>query len=142
MAYRAVMTPVEGTILTVVREAAEAVLKKRNELNTIEDVMVVYLDEAKKSLENTPELLPVLKQAGVVDSGGAGFIKIIEGMLLAIQGEMIPMEEERMVDTNHHMAQNIEDAEITFAYCTEFIVKLDDYETFDRKLKKYLNEYG
>ncbi|MGI6359924.1 MAG: DAK2 domain-containing protein [Acholeplasmatales bacterium] len=91
MAYRAVMTPVEGTILTVVREAAEAVLKKRNELNTIEDVMVVYLDEAKKSLENTPELLPVLKQAGVVDSGGAGFIKIIEGMLLAIQGEMIPI---------------------------------------------------
>ena len=79
MAYRAVMTPVEGTILTVVREAAEAVLRKRNEFKTIEDVMVVYVDEAKKSLENTPELLPVLKQAGVVDSGGAGFIKIIEG---------------------------------------------------------------
>lgn len=143
MAYRAVMTPVEGTILTVVREAAEAVLKKRNELNTIEDVMVVYLDEAKKSLENTPELLPVLKQAGVVDSGGAGFIKIIEGMLLAIQGEMIPMEEERMVDTNHHMAQNIEDAEITFAYCTEFIVKLDDYETFDQEnLRNILMNMG
>ncbi len=132
MAYRAVMTPVEGTILTVVREAAEAVLKKRNELNTIEDVMVVYLDEAKKSLENTPELLPVLKQAGVVDSGGAGFIKIIEGMLLAIQGEMIPMEEERVVEAGH-FAHNIEDAEITFAYCTEFIVKLDEHETFDQE---------
>ncbi len=142
MAYRAVMTPVEGTILTVVREAAEAVLRRRNEFKTIEDVMVVYVDEAKKSLENTPELLPVLKQAGVVDSGGAGFIKIIEGMLLAIQGEMIPMEEERVVEPGH-FAHNIEEAEITFAYCTEFIVKLDEHETFDQEnLRNILMNMG
>ena len=143
MAYRAVMTPVEGTILTVVREAAEAVLKKRPQLKTIEDVLTVYLEEAKISLDNTPELLPVLKQAGVVDSGGAGFIKIIEGMLLALQGEMIPMEEERVVEPGHFMGHDVEEADITFAYCTEFIVKLDQHETFDQdNLRNILMNMG
>ena len=119
MAYRAVMTPVEGTILTVVREAAEAVLKKRKQLRTIEDVLVVYLEQANLSLERTPELLPVLKEAGVVDSGGAGFIKIIEGMLSAVRGEAIEEAPETVMaqsldhdDHGHFLGQGIEQAEI------------------------------
>ena len=80
MAYRAVMDPVEGTILTVVRESAERVLKDQKKYTSIEDVLKAYLMQAKETLIKTPELLPVLKEAGVVDSGGAGFIKIIEGI--------------------------------------------------------------
>ncbi len=136
MAYKAVMTPVEGTILTVVREAAEAVLKRREEFKTVEEVLTVYLEEARISLDNTPELLPVLKEAGVVDSGGAGFIRIIEGMLWALQGQMLPLDTEPISSQSEHeghfMGQGIETADIQFGYCTEFIVKLDDQESFDK----------
>ena len=150
MAYRAVMTPVEGTILTVVREAAEAVLKKRKQLRTIEDVLVVYLEQANLSLERTPELLPVLKEAGVVDSGGAGFIKIIEGMLSAVRGEVIEEAPETVMaqsldhdDHGHFLGQGIEQAEIQYGYCTEFIVKLDSIENFDQEnLKNILINMG
>src|SRR5690606_34934636 len=93
MAYRAVMDPVEGTILTVVRESAERVLQEQKNLTSIEDVLKVYLTQAKETLNKTPELLPVLKEAGVVDSGGAGFIKIIEGMVMALEGQILSEEE-------------------------------------------------
>ncbi|HKL61457.1 MAG TPA: DAK2 domain-containing protein [Acholeplasma sp.] len=146
MAYRAVMTPVEGTILTVVREAAEQVLREKKNLRSIEDVLQCYLTQAKVSLDNTPELLPVLKQAGVVDSGGAGFIKIIEGMLLAAQGQLLALEQEQAVEHNHEegfQGRNIEDADIQFGYCTEFIVKLHDQEDFDQEnLKNILLSMG
>ncbi|NLN50275.1 MAG: DAK2 domain-containing protein [Acholeplasmataceae bacterium] len=146
MAYKAVMTPVEGTILTVVREAADAVLRKRNEIETIEDVLTIYLDQANETLENTPELLPVLKEAGVVDSGGAGFIKIIEGMLLAIQGDMISADAEipiHAVSSPEPMIHDIETADIKFGYCTEFIVKLEDQGNFNSEnLKNILNNMG
>lgn len=150
MAYRAVMTPVEGTILTVVREAAEAVLKKRKQLRTIEDVLVVYLEQANLSLERTPELLPVLKEAGVVDSGGAGFIKIIEGMLSAVRGETIEEAPETVMaqslDHDEHgrfMGQGVEQADIQYGYCTEFIVKLNSVENFDQdNLKNILMNMG
>ena len=78
MAYRAVMDPVEGTILTVVRESAEKVLREQSNLKSVEDVIRTYLEQAKETLAKTPELLPVLKDAGVVDSGGAGFIKLLK----------------------------------------------------------------
>src|SRR5690554_7807276 len=93
MSYRAVMDPVEGTILTVVRESAEKVLHERKNLNSVEDVLKAYLMQAKETLIKTPELLPVLKEAGVVDSGGAGFIKIIEGMLMALEGQFLSEQE-------------------------------------------------
>lgn len=136
MAYRAVMTPVEGTILTVVREAAEQVLRERKNLRTIEDVLQCYLTQAKVSLDKTPDLLPVLKQAGVVDSGGAGFIKIIEGMLLAAQGQLLALEQEQVVEHHHEegfQGKNIENVDIHFGYCTEFIVKLHNQEDFDQE---------
>ena len=81
VAYKAVMTPVEGTILTVMREAGEKVDETRNDFSDIESVLVKYVEYAEVSLANTPNILPVLKDAGVVDSGGAGFLKVIKGML-------------------------------------------------------------
>jgi len=89
MAYRAVMDPVEGTILTVVRESAEKVVRESSSLNSVEEVLKLYLEQARETLIKTPELLPVLKEAGVVDSGGAGFIKIIEGWVMALEGQML-----------------------------------------------------
>jgi hypothetical protein len=137
MAYRAVMTPVEGTILTVVREAAEHVLRERKSLKSVEDVLNCYLAQARVSLDRTPELLPVLKQAGVVDSGGAGFIKIIEGMLLATQGRTLTLQQEVQQELQHEegfKGQNIEDFNIEFGYCTEFIVKLHNQNDFDQEV--------
>jgi len=134
MAYRAVMDPVEGTILTVVREAAERVLRDKSKYDSIENVMKAYLQQANKTLEETPNLLPVLKEAGVVDSGGAGFIKIVEGMIMALEGQEITELQQEDNAKDYHGAHNLGDVEITFGYCTEFIIKLEDYESFDQSL--------
>ena len=80
VAYKAVMRPVEGTILTVIREASEAVVKYAKEGMDIEDVFSYFVKEAEDSLERTPELLPVLKEVGVVDSGGAGLLLVFTGV--------------------------------------------------------------
>lgn len=139
MAYRAVMDPVEGTILTVVRESAERVLRERAKINSVEDVLKVYLKQAKATLLKTPDLLPVLKEAGVVDSGGAGFIKIIEGWVSALQGEEInelylTPDTFDHPHTDHQGAHVLGDIDIKYGFCTEFIVKLFDWEKFDEKL--------
>jgi len=147
MAYRAVMDPVEGTILTVVREAAEKVLEEENNLHTIEEVMDLYVRQAHETLERTPEILPVLKEAGVVDSGGAGFIKIIEGMQMALNGQMLTEVDAQPIATqmpefvDNHAFESLQD--IKFAYCTEFIVKLFDQDKFnDTQIKKPLMQMG
>ncbi len=147
MAYHAVMDPVEGTILTVVREAAEKVLEEENNLHTIEEVMDLYVRQAHETLERTPEILPVLKEAGVVDSGGAGFIKIIEGMQMALNGQMLTEVDAQPVATqmpefvDNHAFESLQD--IKFAYCTEFIVKLFDQDKFnDTQIKKPLMQMG
>jgi len=88
-AYSAVMCPVEGTILTVFREATEAVLKKVNENSTINEFYETHLAQAVKTLTNTKNLLPVLKEAGVIDSGGAGYVYIVKGMIKCLDGEEI-----------------------------------------------------
>lgn len=140
MAYRAVMDPVEGTILTVVRESAEKVLQERNNLNSVEEVLKMYLTQAKETLIKTPELLPVLKEAGVVDSGGAGFIKIIEGWVMALDGQELTEEflagSANFVENDHTGAQALGDIDIKFGYCTEFIVKLHDYTKFNEDFMK------
>lgn len=120
VAYKAVMEPVEGTILTVVREAAQKVIEKAN-YNSLEELMEDYIKEAHKSLDNTPNLLPVLKEAGVVDSGGAGFTKVAEGMLMALKGEILESAEEE-TEASHEGAQKNIEANIKYGYCTEFIV--------------------
>lgn len=122
-AYKAVMKPVEGTILTVAREAAEYASLKVNKKSTIEDYFNYYLKEAKESLERTPELLAVLKEAGVIDSGGAGYIYIIEGMVRALKGEFV---KETPIELQTYSFKSNFDAhtDLTYGYCTEFILQL------------------
>jgi DAK2 domain fusion protein YloV len=129
IAYKAVMAPVEGTILTVVREAAENTEAHLNEFDTIDALLEFYYNEAEKTLANTPELLPVLKEAGVVDSGGAGFCKIIEGMLMALKGEILEAKEAKPQEDEANDAAQ----EIKFAYCTEFILDLRKPDTFEER---------
>lgn len=129
-AYKAVMKPTEGTILTVAREAAEKMKLICNSRMTIEEFFEEYIAEAKKSLDNTPNLLPVLKEAGVIDSGGAGYVCIIEGMLKALKGEIITFEEVE-TDLERHVAQFTvsKDEEEQKGYCTEFVLELDSEKT-------------
>jgi uncharacterized protein len=139
MAYRAVMDPVEGTILTVVRESAEKVVRESSKINSVEEVLRIYLEQARETLIKTPELLPVLKEAGVVDSGGAGFIKIIEGWVMALEGQMLnEAEVQSQPQTREHYqgAENLGAFDIKFGYCTEFIVKLHKPEKFNEKFMK------
>ena len=147
MAYRAVMDPVEGTILTVVRESAEKVLVEKKHLSSVEDVLKIYLEQAKETLIKTPDLLPVLKEAGVVDSGGAGFIKIIEGMIMALEGNMLSEAEIAQMPQakeHYHGAEALGvGVDIKYGYCTEFIVKLHHPDKFDDKfMKDPLNQMG
>ncbi|MBE6137125.1 MAG: DAK2 domain-containing protein [Erysipelotrichaceae bacterium] len=135
-AYSVVSNPTEGTILTIMREAGEEAYSKLDSSTTMEEYLVHYLKSANSSLERTPELLPVLKKAGVIDSGGAGFILIIEGMLRAITGDVIegPTAYDnapKAVNTSGFNA----DSELTYGYCTEFILQLQNskvnVESFD-----------
>ena len=124
IAYKAVMRPVEGTILTVIRESAEAVVKYAKKGKTIEDVFSYFVKQAEESLERTPELLPVLKEVGVVDSGGAGLVLILTGFMSAIAGDEI-----QKVDVFEHVekaASEVETDEEGFGYCTEFILRLEE----------------
>lgn len=153
-AYSAIMKPVEGTILTVARESADAALKKAEESNNIITVMEELLKVSKKSLENTPNLLAVLKEVGVVDSGGQGLVYIYEGFLSALTGEEIVEDEEldlsELVRAEHHRtsahdAVNTQDIE--FGFCTEIMVRLGEGETVDSEFdydefRNYLNELG
>lgn len=143
VAYKAVMRPVEGTILTVIREASDYTLDytKNKEDISLDEVMIKLVEEAKASLVRTPELLPVLKEVGVVDSGGAGLVYILEGFLKALQGEMI-LRDESVVETTS-AASGVENDE--FGYCTEFIIRLDEntLATFsESKFKKSLGRLG
>jgi len=125
VAYKAVVRPVEGTILTVVREASES-LHEQASINSIsiEKAFDILIAEAKSSLKRTPDLLPILKEVGVIESGGAGLIKILEGMRKALSGEIIERNEATSVVNNPLTAAgaSIEDEE--FGYCTEFIMSL------------------
>ena len=117
-AYHAVLKPVEGTILTVAREASERAYKQIKKNDSLEKYFEIYLKEANDSLNRTPELLPVLKEAGVVDSGGAGFICVIEGMQKYLNGEEIKdvevVQEQATVNRGSFNAHS----KLEFGYCT------------------------
>lgn len=130
VAYKAVMEPVEGTILTVVREAAQKMENEKN-IESLEDLLERYIAQARVSLANTPNLLPVLKDAGVVDSGGAGFLKVAEGMLLAVKGTILADSNETTANTS--AAQTEIEADIKYGYCTEFIIELRDGVVFNEE---------
>ena len=137
VAYKAVMKPVEGTILTVIRESSNALLNYVNDNEvSLEKAMDYFLEEANASLNRTPELLPVLKEVGVVDSGGAGLCTIIYGMNQALKGNFIEKNQVEAVSEGPDktaLASFKEDDE--FGYCTEFIMRLGP-----DSVKKVFNE--
>ena len=125
VAYKAVVHPVEGTILTVIRESSHVLHKSVKEGMSIEKAMDILIKEAKESLKRTPDLLPILKEVGVIDSGGAGLIKIFEGMRSALDGNVIERSQATSTDKDNPLiaaGAAMEDEE--FGYCTEFIMSL------------------
>ena len=125
VAYKAVIRPVEGTILTVVRESSQYLYNNVKPSYTIEKAMELLIKEGKESLKRTPELLPILKEVGVVDSGGTGLIYIYEGMLAAVQGNFIERSQATATDAdNPIIAAGAAMDEEEFGYCTEFIMSL------------------
>ena len=129
VAYKAVMRPIEGTVLTVIREAAQALVEHANEMKTIEQAMAYLIKEAKASLKRTPELLPVLKEVGVVDSGGAGLLYILEGFQLGLLNKVVERVEISQIHTEAPVMAGAEieqdDDEESYGYCTEFLLRLE-----------------
>ncbi len=132
VAYKAVMKPVEGTILTVIREASTALMEQVTPNTSIEKCFDILLKEARASLKRTPDLLPVLKEVGVVDSGATGLIKILEGFQSAILGKIVERQQATAFDDEKSAAGSAESDE--FGYCTEFILRLDDGNNPDKKV--------
>ncbi|HES3221307.1 DAK2 domain-containing protein [Streptococcus pyogenes] len=140
VAYKAVMKPVEGTILTVSRGAATAALKKADLTDDAVEVMQAALDGAKGALAKTPDLLPVLKEVGVVDSGGQGLVFIYEGFLSALNGDYVtsadfkatPANMSEMISAEHHksVVGHVATEDITYGYCTEIMVALKQGPTY------------
>lgn len=132
-AYHAVIEPTEGTMLTVMREATEAV--SGNTYPSVDALLEAFVEKARETLNRTPEMLPVLKKAGVVDSGGAGLICIMDGMLRCLRGEMV--DEATDFAMLHHEPQTAaldlslfnEDSVLDFGYCTELLLQLQRCKT-------------
>jgi uncharacterized protein len=139
-AYKSVMNPVEGTILTVAREATEHCEKVIKATDSIETVFETYIKAAHKSLENTPNLLDKLREAGVVDSGGAGYVLIAEGMYQALLGKPVERKDLSSDYISDSAAMHIEHDE--FGYCTEFIIRSTSDEDVEAILRSQLPSLG
>ncbi|MEL7646948.1 MAG: DAK2 domain-containing protein [Sedimentibacter sp.] len=124
-AYKAVMRPVEGTILTVARETAEKAMASYAEYESADEFLEMLIEQAKNTLNRTPEMLKVLKQADVVDAGGKGLVFLLEGALAALKGVELKQEksEQKVTDTAVELEEFSSEDEIIFAYCTEFFIK-------------------
>ena len=156
-AYKAVMKPKEGTILTVAKGMADKALEMAVETDDIEEFAKAVIEEGDRVLNLTPEMLPVLKQAGVVDSGGQGLMQVIKGAFDGLTGKVtdftleegtasaLASEAKPAVQTGNGASRtDIDTADIKFGYCTEFIIKLEkEYTDEDEaELKKYLGSIG
>lgn len=146
-AYGAVMKPTEGTILTVARVAAEKTAEFVKTCGSAEEAFEYYLEQAKVTLAETPEMLPVLKQANVVDAGGKGLTVILEGMLSCLKGKAVEASEESQAEVPTDFSEfNVFESEedIVFAYCTEYIVNKDvrAKRSDSGELRKYLESIG
>ena len=154
-AYKAVMKPVEGTILTVAKDSAKKGVQSSQNTNDIIVIMEDVLKEAKASLKRTPDLLPVLKEVGVVDSGGQGLVFVYEGFLAELKGEKLPdspasypsMNE--LVSAEHHKSvqSHINTEDIEFGYCTEMMIKFEADKLAnnpfkEEKFRQDLSQYG
>ena len=147
-AYKAIMKPVEGTILTVARDAADAGILKAQETEDCIELVTYIIEQAQISLENTPNLLPVLKEVGVVDSGGKGLVIVYEGFLKALKGETVTAETpkldtETLVNEEHDFHGVINTEDIVYGYCTEMMVrfgvnkKVFDEDTFREEMSQF-----
>ncbi len=135
-AYKAVMKPVEGTILTVAKDAAKKGVAASETESDFVKVMQAIVNEAQSSLNRTPDLLPVLKEVGVVDSGGQGLLFVYEGFLAELKGEKVSNQTSLpsmndLVSAEHHKAAQdfMSTEDIEFGYCTEFMVKFEQDKT-------------
>ena len=139
VAYKAVVNPVEGTILTVIRESSQFLADNVKDNMSIEKCLDLMLQEARESLKRTPELLPVLKEAGVVDSGGTGLIRILEGMRIAAGGDFV--ERSQATATEAQTASNEDEEE---GYLLEFNLKLiKDKKPFnENRFSNILSTHG
>jgi DAK2 domain fusion protein YloV len=155
VAYKAVMRPVEGTILTVIRESSAALHDQVKKDMSIETALGILLKEAKISLEHTPDLLPILKEVGVVDSGGAGLCVVLEGMFKAAQGQFVERNEnapEESVSSilgsnNAYAGAKLSEDEEGYGYCTQFILRLGKPEDgkkpfIEKKFQNFLATHG
>lgn len=150
IAYKAIIKPVEGTILTVAREAAEAGLKAAENTTSVVEVMEAIYAEAQASLKRTPELLPILKEVGVVDSGGQGLVCVYQGFVAALKGEKI--EGLEVVETNvvdmqfedDHDMDFMSPEDIVYGFCTEFTVRLnkEKKEFNEDKFREDMSKFG
>ncbi len=142
-AYKAVMKPAEGTILTVSRLAAAAAVKAAKENNFVEHVHIAAIEAAKVALADTVNQNPVLKKAGVVDAGGKGWLFVLEAMLSSLQGEDIVVPEEIADSEAREQAVfgDISDEDITFTYCTEFVINREN-DKDPEQLRAFLDSLG
>ena len=142
VAYKAVIKPVEGTILTVIIESSDALSNQVRINMSIERAFDILIKEAKESLKRTPDLLPILKEAGVIDSGGAGLIRLLEGMRVALGDQFVERNNTMLNNENSYTSAAAKIDEEEFGYCTEFIMELGpdsikkefDQETFTKDL--------
>ncbi|MCM1055523.1 MAG: DAK2 domain-containing protein [Bacteroides sp.] len=144
-AYKSVMKPTEGTILTVARESAEAASKKAAESGDLAELFETIVSAAREALDKTPELLPVLKKAGVVDAGGMGFLVIMQGMKSVIDGGAIIGSDEAGYTVREPVITNAAgsvEADIEFTYCTEFLVRKKPDCKDAKLLRAYLETIG
>ena len=153
VAYKAVMKPVEGTILTVIRESSSALMEFVQSSTTIEEAMEYLVQQARIALEHTPDLLPVLKEVGVVDSGGAGLVYILEGMLSALKGKVIERNQDvgqvpTETNASLYAGAKLSEDEEGYGYCTQFVLRLgtpgqDGKKPFvEKNFKGFLAKHG
>ncbi|HDC5169109.1 TPA: fatty acid kinase catalytic subunit FakA [Staphylococcus aureus] len=148
-AYKAVMKPVEGTILTVAKDAAQAAIEKANNTEDCIELMEYIIVKANESLENTPNLLVVLKEVGVVDSGGKGLLCVYEGFLKALKGEKVEakvakLDKDEFVHDEHDFHGVINTEDIIYGYCTEMMVRFGkNKKAFDeQEFRQDMSQFG
>lgn len=148
-AYKAVMKPVEGTILTVAKDAGQAAVDTAEKTEDCLEIMTAVYEAAQKSLENTPNLLPVLKEVGVVDSGGKGLTLVYEGFLKAMKGETIEaqtpkVDKEEFFNDDHDFHGVINTEDIVYGYCTEMMVRFQSGKApFDEAIfREDMSKFG
>ncbi|HCZ0299553.1 TPA: fatty acid kinase catalytic subunit FakA [Staphylococcus aureus] len=147
--YKAVMKPVEGTILTVAKDAAQAAVEKANNTEDCIELMEYIIVKANESLENTPNLLAVLKEVGVVDSGGKGLLCVYEGFLKALKGEKVEakvakLDKDEFVHDEHDFHGVINTEDIIYGYCTEMMVRFGkNKKAFDeQEFRQDMSQFG